>query len=186
MPARVKEGLVVDGRAAVILAGVIRIVLPRIARRPAGAELLPELAVLLPALGADRDPCALPVAHADAVRHLAHGLDYLSDGVCLTLDGIGVILCRVSPVAHGVPAEIGILPGVSVARLHYKYLLTVGLADVREDFLKIIVRSVPEGVVGRGENVVIDPVPVEISGVAHICHTVLGICKVNGDEGARA
>ena len=101
----------------------------------------------------------------------------------LSLDGEGIFL---HTVATRVAKEVGILVAVGIGGLHNHGLLAIGVGNIVKHGGKVLKSSVPCGIVGGSENVVVNAVRGEIVAVILVIRNLLGVSKMNCNKGAGA
>ena len=179
---RVEQRLIVAGTAAVIEAGIVGVVVRSVGACPSGAVGFPEGTLFCLRLTGDGDPCRLPVKYADgAAAQIGHGLDHVGQLPRLPLHGEGVGLFIGQLLSDAVAAAVGILNGIGIGGLRDHDLFAAAVYDRLKLRFQIFQRTVPEGIVGGGEHVIVHAVHIQRRGIMPI-FLRLRVGVVDGDQ----
>ena len=107
MTVKIKHCLVVPRASAVIFSGILRVIIGRIAARPAASELLPDRGVVRCRL-ADRNPCAFPVEYAKCACLACRRAD-IAHHACLSLNRRRITVNQIIDTDKAVGASVAIL-----------------------------------------------------------------------------
>ncbi len=146
MSVKVEHRLIIPRTASVIQSCVLRVIIRRKAARPAASVFLPDCRIIHSRL-ANRNPCSFPVEntkHTDIICRLADITDHGS----LTLYGCRIAFNQIVGTLKAVPASVSILRSITIRCLCDHNLFAVIFLNICRNGLHILIRAVPERIIG--------------------------------------
>ena len=173
MSCKIKHCLIIPWTAAIIESGIIRVIICRIAACPATSVLLPKSGIIR-VFASNRNPCSFPVKYTDHTNFVCIGTDVADHGR-LALYGCSISVYRTFNTVKTVRKSVSILCCICIGCLGDHHLLAIFIHNIFGNILHILVRSIPERIVGKAKDIIIHIVLFQVC-----CHRInlVIVCNV--------
>ena len=179
MSRKIKHRLIVPGTASVIQTGILRIIVRRIAARPAASVFFPEGCVIRIGIS-DRNPGAFPVKDAERSRLIRRCTD-VADHRRLALHRRRISVHQILRAGKTICKAVAVLCRIAVGCLCDIDIFSVGVLNIFCNCLHIFHRSIPVRIIGQTEQIVIHAGILQIGSPGVHFLVILNIGIMNGN-----